>query len=291
MGVQARIVLFAPDSTAARRAAVAAFDRIADLDEIMSDYRRDSELMQLGGRAGSGPVAVSRDLFDVLTLSTQLSEQSGGAFDVTIGPVVRLWREARRLGRLPDPAILADARSRAGPNLMKLDPEQQSVELLAPGMQLDLGGIAKGYAADEALAVIETHGVESALIEFGGDVVASGPPPGRDGWAVTASLADQQHRDMTIENQALSTSGDTQQFVEIDGIRYSHVVDPRTGIGLTSRAAATVIAPKGVLSDALATSLSIMGRNDGLEFVRKYYPEATAYVRYLTEDEAAGPVR
>lgn len=291
MGVQARIVLFAPDSTAARRAAVAAFDRIADLDQIMSDYRRDSELMQLCGRAGSGPVAVSRDLFDVLTLSTQLSEQSGGAFDVTIGPVVRLWREARRLGRLPDPAILADARSRAGPNLMKLDPEQQSVELVAAGMQLDLGGIAKGYAADEALAVIETHGVESALIEFGGDVVASGPPPGRDGWAVTASLADQQHRDMTIENQALSTSGDTQQFVEIDGIRYSHVVDPRTGIGLTSRAAATVIAPKGVLSDALATSLSIMGRNDGLEFVRKYYPEATAYVRYLTEDEAAGPVR
>ena len=254
----------------------------------MSDYRRDSELMQLCDRAGTGPISVSNELFDVLSLSIRLSEQSGGAFDVTVGPLVKLWREARRLEQLPDSSALRKARALVGSHLMKLHPNERTVELLEPGMQLDLGAIAKGYAADEAIAALHKHGVESAMIEFGGDVVVSGRPPDSDGWAVTASLADPQHQEMTIEHEAVSTSGDTQQYVEIGGVRYSHVVDPRTGLGLTSRAAATVVAAQGVLSDALATTLSIMGSDEGLIFLEKYYPNATGYVRSLTSEAATG---
>lgn len=281
MGVQARLVLYAPDASTARRAAVAAFDRIAELDQIMSDYRRDSELMQLCEKAGAGPVPVSDDLFHVLSASALLSQQSNGAFDVTIGPLVRLWREARRAKRLPEPDSLEEARSKVGRDLMKLDSEEQTVELAAPGMQLDLGGIAKGYAADEAVRKLKEHGIQSSLVEFGGDVVVSGAPPDSEGWRLKAPLADQGKDELLLENEALSTSGDTQQFIEVDGVRYSHVVDPRTGLGLTSRAAATVRAPEGMLSDALATALSILGPEKGRELINTYYPEIDATVRHL----------
>lgn len=284
MGVQARLVLYAADSTRARDAAVAAFDRIAELDGIMSDYRGDSELMRLCERASTGPVPVSRDLFAVLSLAQRLSEQSDGAFDVTIGPLVRLWREARRSGRLPDPSRLEEARTRVGRHLMILDLTDRTVELLEPGMLLDLGGIAKGYAADAAVDAMRRHGIRSALVEFGGDVVAAGRPPGTDGWPVSAPLAPADSAAWTIVNEAISTSGDTQQFVEIAGVRYSHVVDPRSGVGLTSRAAATVIAPNGALSDALATTLSIMDSDAGRELLRRHYPEVIAFVRELSGD-------
>ncbi len=280
MGVQARIVLYAPDAGTARSAAAAAYDRVAELDQIMSDYRSSSELMLLSRRAGEGPVPVSDDLFRVLATSARLAEQSNGAFDVTIGPLVRLWRETRRTKILPDSTALEEARRRSGPGLMKLNPEKQTVELTAPGMQLDLGGIAKGYAADEAIAALKSRGVNRALIEFGGDVVVSGAPPDADGWHVSASLADSSKKDLLIEHAALSTSGDTEQFVEIEGIRYSHVVDARTGLGLTSRDAATVMASNGMLSDALATTISVLGQDAGLAFINKYYPDVDAQVRF-----------
>lgn len=276
MGVQARIVLYAPDTTIAEIAARAAFDRIAELDAIMSDYRQDSELMQLCSRAGDGPVEVSADLFEILATSQRLSAQSNGAFDVTVGPYVRLWRQARREQRLPAPEHLLDASRLVGWTKMKLDPEHKTVTLDVKGMQLDLGGIAKGYASDAAIAVLRDHGIHRAMIEFGGDVVASDAPPEADGWRITASLAA---RDLTVANSAVSTSGDTEQFVELDGRRYSHVVDPRTGLGLTDRLAATVTAPQGVLSDALSTALSVMGEEAGLAMLSREYPDATAVIR------------
>ena len=276
MGVQARIVLYAPDTTTAEIAARAAFDRIAELDAIMSDYRQDSELMQLCRRAEDGPVKVSADLFDVLAASQRLSEQSNGAFDVTVGPYVRLWRQARREQRLPSPEHLLEASRLVGWTKMKLDPEHKTVTLAVKGMQLDLGGIAKGYASDAAISVLRDHGIRRAMIEFGGDVVAGDAPPKADGWSITASLAATE---LTLANSAISTSGDTEQFVELEGKRYSHVVDPRTGLGLTDRLAATVTAPVGVLSDALSTALTVMGEEAGLAMLSHEYPDATAIIR------------
>ena len=285
MGVEARLVLHAPDSARAVGAARAAFERLAMLDSIMSDYRDDSELMHLTRPPAGEWVPVSEPLFHVLDTALEISRRSGGAFDVTAGPLVRLWREARRSGRLPDSAALADARRRSGWELLELDPSSRSVRLRRPEMGLDLGGIAKGFAADEALAVLRAHGIHRALIEFGGDIVAGAPPPRRAGWPVRLDEAAGAPPVVELADAAISTSGDAAQFVVIDGVRYSHVVDPRTGVALVGRSAATVIAPRGVVSDALATTLGVLGPDEGRRFMRQHYPELTFYVRAVPAAE------
>ena len=286
MGVQVRLVLYAPGEAAAVEAARAAFARIAALEDVMSDYRPTSELMQLSARSSGPPVPVSADLFTVLAQAQRLARLSGGAFDVTVGPHVRLWRQARKDGRLPDPDVREAAAARVGWTSVRLDSARQTVQLLAPHMQLDLGGIAKGYAADEALEVLRAYGVDQALIEIGGDIAVSGPPPGRDGWRVRIENAQAgRPPDTTLAYAAISSSGDTAQFVEIDGARYSHVVDPRTGLGLTDRIAVTVVAPSAALSDALATLLSVLGPEQGAAFVEAHYPDVWFSIRGLQNGE------
>lgn len=293
MGVQARIVLYAPDPAAAERGAVAAFDRIAALDAIMSDYRQDSELMRLAGRSGAGPVPVSADLFHILRRSEQLARLSGGAFDVTAGPLVQLWREARDTITLPASDALETARSRSGYALLRLDPEDSTATLANKNMRLDLGGVAKGFAADEALATLRAHGLPHAMIEFGGDIAAGDSPPyernaanspenARTGWRITEPLSG---RAFHLTNAAISTSGDTVQFVVIDGVRYSHVLDPRTGIPLTSRIAVTVIAPEGILSDGLATTLSVLGPEAGMDLVERTWPDVQVFFDDASAEE------
>lgn len=247
MGVRARIVLYAEDEPAAQQAASAAFDRIAYLEDVMSDYRPTSELMRLCAKAGGPPVHVSPELLFILTKSQDLAERSGGAFDVTVGPLVRLWRQARKSGVLPTPAERIAARRLVGWRKMRIDPKSSTVRLAVPGMRLDLGGIAKGYACDEAIRVLKEQGIESALVEMGGDIAVSRPPPGNDGWEIEVA-----GKTMILSNEAISSSGDTEQFVEIGGKRYSHIVDPKTGLGLTSRIAVTVVAPAGWVSDGLS---------------------------------------
>ena len=178
MGTRFRIIVYAPDQDTARKAAKDAFARIASLDATMSDYDPTSELMRLCAKAGGPPVPVSAELFFVLSRAQEVSRQSDGAFDVTVGPVVKLWRQARKLRKLPDPEQLAEARALVGWRNVRLDKDKRTVQLLKAGMQLDLGGIAKGYAADEALAVLKKHGLDRALVAAGGDIAVSGPPPG-----------------------------------------------------------------------------------------------------------------
>lgn len=283
MGVQARIVLYAPDEAVARKAARAAFDRIAALEDVMSDYRPGSEVRRLCVQPAGTPVPVSADLFAVLERAVWLSRLSDGAFDVTVAPVVQLWRTARRSGRLPSEAARRAALARVGWRHVRLDAAARTVTLGRSGMQIDLGGIAKGYAIDQALAVLQAHGVERALVELGGDMVVGAPPPGEPGWRIRVAYADEAHRWQILSHAAVSTSGDTEQFVEIDGRRYSHVVDPRTGLGLTTRVAATVVAPDAFTSDGLATMLTVLGREQGLSLVRAHFPEVEVYVRQVDE--------
>jgi FAD:protein FMN transferase len=271
MGTGARIVVFASSEEAARQSASAGFARIEALDAVMSDYREDSEVAALGRRAGTGPVRVSEDLFRVLTASQSVSTGSSGAFDVTVGPITRLWRRARRLGEFPDPARLQTARALTGRDKLILNPRERTVTLREPGMQLDLGGIAKGFAADEVVAVLRRHGITSALVAIGGDIVAMDAPPGLDGWTVAVAdlRGDVAPRSILLRDAAVSTSGDSEQWVEIGGVRYSHIIDPRTGAPLTRRSSVTVVAPTGTLSDALATSVSVLGPREGLKLVER----------------------
>jgi FAD:protein FMN transferase len=280
MGTKFRMVLYAEEKATADRAAKAAFARVAELNRIMSDYLADSELMKLCKRnekESIGPVKVSDELFFVLAKAKEVSELSDGAFDVTIGPVVRLWRQARKDRQLPDEDERKEALSRVGHKKMALDPKEKTVDLKVPGMILDLGGIAKGYAADEALKLIAANGITSALVAASGDIAVSGPPPGKPGWRIDiAPLPGQKEkRQLVLKDMAVSTSGDAEQFVDIAGVRYSHVVDPRTALGLTGRRSVTVIARRGIESDSLTKVASILPADEAVKKIETVDGAAT----------------
>ena len=271
MGTWFSITLFAPDPGKAQEAFTAAFQRIAQLDQILSDYKADSELTRVCATAHAHPVAVSQELFTTLEASWRLSDETGGAFDITLGPVIRLWRKAREAKRIPDSVELAAAARLCGYRNLVLDPAHRTVFLKLAGMQLDLGAIAKGYAADEALSVLRARGIRSALVAASGDLAIGDAPPGKPGWRVGVDSVDTPGSNFTrvlvLHNIAVSTSGDTEQHLDAAGRRYSHIVDPKTDFGLTSRISVTIVAAKGIDSDSLATAVSVLGPERGMNFV------------------------
>lgn len=281
MGVDVRIVVYAPDRATAERACAAAFERFAELDTTMSDYRSDSELMRLCAKAGGPAVPISADLFKVLARSQEVARRSDGAFDITCGPLVALWRKARKSRTLPDPIEIERARALVGWQKLQLDPVKRTARLSAPGMKLDLGGIGKGYADDCAQQVLRAHGITRALVEAGGDIVVSSPPPGQKGWRIRVANAGDGRSEplLLFANRAISTSGDTEQFVEIDGKRYSHILDPRTGQALTDRIQVTITARDGLTSDSLSTAASVLGPEKARALTDSY-PGAAVFIRF-----------
>lgn len=263
LGVATRIVLYADEATA-RAAARAAFARIAALEDVMSDWRPETEISRLSAPPDSW-VPVSAELFTVLERALQVAWASQGAFDPTVGPYVALWRETRRTGRLPAESTLTAVRRRVGWRMVSLDTAARAVRLGVPGMRLDLGGIAKGHILGRALATLRAHGVGAALIEAGGDVVVGDPPPDRPGWVIEIAGAEGVHA-----NVAVSTSGTGEQNVEIGGVGYAHVVDPRTGLGVTTRRTVTVVASDAATADALATALVVLGAIDGAAVLARF---------------------
>ncbi|MFB3902638.1 MAG: FAD:protein FMN transferase [Acidobacteriota bacterium] len=270
MGTSVRIVLYAPDEVQARQAADAAFSRIDDLEAALSHYRPDSEVSRLSASSGRGERRVEPDLFRVLDAACRFSRLTDGAFDVTVGPLVGLWREARRNKNLPDAARLEQARRVVGYQNIEIRRDKHTVRLKKEGMSLDLSAIAKGYAADQALLVLKSKGIASALVDAGGDIALSGPPPGRPGWRVGVQAPDSaadSTGSLLLRNTAIATSGDAYQYVELGGKRYSHILDPRTGLGTTDAASATVIAGDGMTADALATALCVMAPEKGIRLI------------------------
>jgi thiamine biosynthesis lipoprotein len=272
MGTLFQITLFATNQASASAGATAAFTRIAALEDILSDYQADSELVRLRDTPVGQPVRVSNELFSVLQRSQQLSKLSKGAFDCTVGSYVRLWRFSRKRKTLPEPAESAAASQTVGYQYLRLNLRDRTVTFLRPGIRLDVGGIAKGYAADEALKVLKGRGLDRALVAASGDIAIGSPPPGEPGWKVGVTGIDSQTnmlaRSLVLANAGVSTSGDSEQFIEIGGVRYSHIVDPRTGLGLTHRVQATVIGPNATTTDAAATAVCILGKSQALVFLR-----------------------
>lgn len=267
MGTLVRIELYAANEAEAAAAFQAAFARIAELDGRLSDYQPESELNRLCRAEPGRPVAISRDLMTVLLESQKVAEATGGAFDVTLGPVTHLWRQARKQRRVPDAAAVAEAKAHTGYRKLHLDAEGGTATLEEAGMQLDVGGIAKGYAADEALAVLERRGISRALVAMSGDLAIGDAPPGKRGWTVGVG---ETARVMELANAAVSTSGDTEQHLDAGGVRYSHIVDPASGMGLTRAPVVSVVARRGIDADALATAVSVMGVERGREAARRF---------------------
>lgn len=268
MGTTVRVVLYSRDEPAAHAAADAAFARIAELDRTLSDYRADSELSRVTRGPVGQPIPIGRDLLVVLQAAQDLAVRSDGAFDITVGPLSRLWRRARRQVELPAAEALAAARAVTGYRLLSVDARARTVTVAKAGMALDAGGIAKGHAADVALEVLRRSGHGTALVAVGGDIAAGAAPPGARGWEVAiAGLGPDDvapSSPLTIANAGVSTSGDAEQWVEIAGRRYSHIVNPLTGIGITGRRTVTVVARDAMTSDMLATALSVMEVEAGL---------------------------
>jgi FAD:protein FMN transferase len=265
MGTLFRVTFITEEKELAESAARAVFARIRELDQMLSDYRQDSELMALRRRAAGSPVKVSPELYYVIETSQQLAIGTGGAFDITIGPLSRIWRRARRQRQMPGRDEIKAALKLTG--YKKIVLEQNTVTLTTPGMVLDLGGIAKGYAADEALAVLRSRKITGALVAAGGDIVA-GDSPDSKFWRIGIQPLSNNSKELfCLSNMAVSTSGDVEQFVLLGGRRYSHIVDPRTGYPITDSRSVTVLAPKGILSDSLATALYVLGKREGRRFI------------------------
>jgi len=274
MGVPFRIVLYAKTELEAKTASDVAFARIKQLNDILSDYDPDSELSKLSRTSGSGQkIKLSDDLWLVLQRAQDLAERSDGAFDVTVGPVVNLWRKARRDKKMPDPDRLAEARQAVGYKNLRLDSKDHTAELLVPNMRLDLGSIAKGFAVDEGLKMLRQRGITSALVAGAGDLAVSEPPPDKKSWRIEIAPLDAQDaptkKFVLLKNAALGTSGDLFQRLEIDGKRYSHIVDPHTGIGLTDHSLVNAIAKDCITANTLATTASVLGPEKGLKLAEK----------------------
>ncbi len=255
MGTTIRLVLFAPDQATAAQWAERSFGTFQRLDSLFSDYRADSEISALAATAGSGSaMPVSPELMAVLSLAQEWNTRTEGAFDVTVGSMTQLWRWAIRRGELPDVDRLNGARDRVDASALRLDLETGTASLALSSMSLDLGGIAKGYAAQRVLDELHEGGIVHAMVDAGGDLVLGAAPPGEPGWRVKFPDGQTHY----LADIAVATSGDRYQYLEIGGVRYSHILDPETGLGIRDAPTVVVVAPDGATADVLASALTVL---------------------------------
>lgn len=292
MGTTFKIILFAEDDSVAQSAAGRAFDHIEYLNRVLSDYLPDSELSRLSKNAGSGnEIQISKPLYELLEKSIDISKATDGWFDLTIGPYSHIWRGLNRMTNpsLPDSAELADAESRVGYELISLQTDGQKTELIKKEMRLDPGGIGKGFAAQSALDFLNEKGISRALIDAGGDVTTGAPPPGEIGWTIAIPVQVTKdssfYREIVIANRSVNTSGSLYQSVEIDGIHYSHIINPKTGLGHTEQVQVSVLSKNGADADAWATALNVMPSAKAKELIESR-PDLEAVIFRLNEKGA-----
>ena len=275
MGTFARVTVIAPDSRGGAKCIEAALAEIRKVDELMSDFKEDSEISRVNKGAFSQPIEVGESTFEVLQKSIEISYLTDGAFDITVGPIVKLFRTARATGKAPTPEQIADAKAKVGYEKLVLNDAEKTVRFTVEGMSLDLGGIAKGYAVDKAIEIMQQHGALGAMVDVGGDVRCFGTPPkGKETWII--GLQDPNTHagpglllKLKIENAAVTTSGDYQQYAIIDGKRQSHILDRKTGKSAQGLASVTIIAKNATSSDALATAVTVMGLQKGIQLIEK----------------------
>jgi thiamine biosynthesis lipoprotein len=276
MGVPWTITVYADSLDEAREVIQAAFAEVARLEGILSDYDPTSEVSRLSAAAPTATaVPASADLWPLLVRAVEIRDATGGAFDPTVGPLTTLWRQSRRSELLPRAEKLAAALAAVGPEALVLDRERRAASLTRPGMRLDFGGIGMGYAVDRAMELLRARGIQSVMIDASGDIAVSNPPPGKAGWTIVVAALDAGdmaggREQLVLANAAVTTSGDAFQSVEIAGTRYSHIVDPRTGVGVAGPSAVTVIAPDCTTADALATAANVLGPGAGLPIFARF---------------------
>lgn len=273
MGSPFNLVLVSDDSAKAASLARECFALVDSLNRVFSDYDSNSELSRLNANAGKAASPVSSLLRKIIVQSNDAYRQSAHAFDITVGPLSRLWRKARKEKKFPDSLDIVQARDLVGFQHLRWNASDSSILLEKAGMQLDLGGIAKGSAAQEVIRFLQTRGIHQALLDAGGDMAMSQAPPGTGGWTIAINIPENTDellpRRLLLQNKAVATSGDVYQYMEHKGKRYAHIIDPRTGYGIASQRNVTVIADDGALADWLATACSILSIPDAKKLAVK----------------------
>lgn len=270
MGTTSEVTAYAADRDTAQNAVNAAYTRLEHVNRLMSDYVDDSEVGRLNALPAGESLVVSVETFRCLNEAAKISALSGGAFDITCRPLVWLWKDAGKQGTLPAPEQIEDTLARVGWQKVRLDDATRSVTPAVPNMQIDLGGIAKGYALDLAAEAMRTAGATSGVIDVGGDVRVLGSRPDGQPWTVGVrhpADPDALYCLIQIEAGAVATSGVQQRFTIIEGKRYSHIIDPRTGRPAEEAPSVTVIAPDGLTADGWATALSVLSVDEGRQLI------------------------
>jgi len=264
MGTAYTVVLYGEDQEKLMAAAEAAFEEVRRLDRTLSNYRPNSEWSQVNRRAADEPVPVSPELFGLLSACVEYSRLSEGTFDISVGPLMRMWGFFKGSGRLPSKEEVAGAMASVGYQNILLDASSRTVRFRRPGVELDPGGIGKGYAVDRMAEILKDHGVKSALISAGGSsIYAIGAPPDDPGWKVRIRHPrewSQSVEEFHLKDESLSTSGDYEKFFEAGGRLYSHIMDPRTGYPATGTLSVSVVAPSTLDSEAWTKPFFILGR-------------------------------
>lgn len=268
MASRFEIVLHGEDPAHLRAAGEEALAEIERIDAQLTRFRATSTIGRINAGAGHSAVRVNARLFDLLTTCQCLYEETGGAFDITVGPLMQTWSTVHQSGRLPDGAALKEARSRTGMNLVELDAEAHTVRFTRPGVVLDLGAIGKGYAVDEAILILRDLGVESAFIHGGTSTMAAiGRPPEADAWIVAIPHPDESGTSgdvlhtVPLRDAALSVSAVWGRKFIADDVSYGHVLDPRLGRPVASVQLAAVEMRCATPADALSTALLVMGED------------------------------
>lgn len=274
MGSPFSLVFYAKDSVIASHLARQSFLLVDSFTAIFSDYLPNSELNTLSATAGTGKwVSPSPSLYQILYQSKNAWHSSRGSFDVTLGPLSKLWRQTRKEKQFPAEEEVKGARKMVGFDKLFLDTVKKQVRLQQAGMQLDLGGIAKGYVAEEVVRFFKRKGIQIVMADAGGDIVCGEAPPGKKGWTIGINIPEEANRllneTIILQNKAVATSGDVYQFTPYGGKKYSHIIDPKTGYGVTFQQNVTVIAPDGATADWLATACSILPVRKGKRLVKK----------------------
>jgi FAD:protein FMN transferase len=261
MGTLVHLSVYGSDEKAVEQAIQSAQKKVNDLAAILTDYDPASETRQLSNLAAKSPTKVSDPLWEVLQAADRWNKDSSGALDCSLGSLTLMWRKYRRAGRVPTQDDVWEAKKIAGWQTVKLNGLEKTVSITDERVRIDFGAIGKGYIADQAYQVLVDHGIKHCLVNISGNMRCGLPPPGKAGWRIAISPIEQNGKpiqNVEIANQAIATSGDLWQFTLVDGVKRSHILDPKTGYGVVGPLAVTVIAPTAIDADSLATTGCIL---------------------------------
>jgi len=265
------ISCYSDDNDYAVSAIDEAFKEMKRIESVFSKFDENSEVSKINKLAGLDKLGVSSEVFDLIERSAYYSKISEGAFDITVAPIMETWGFLRREGLMPDKEAIEKALKDVGYKNIELDPKNGFVRFLNKGTKVDFGGIAKGYAVDRAKEILVSRGIKNGLINLGGNIFALGNAPGKKNWKI--GVQDPRNKgkllhSFELTNRAISTSGNYERFFEIKGQRYSHIVNPITGVPCQGVISVTVVADSAEEADALSTAIFVMGEEKGLSFAK-----------------------